>query len=638
MALTNDQNAVVEHRDENKLVLALPGSGKTHLSIELASEIIKANEINKLIMVTFTRSSTKETEHRISKLISENDLKRIDIRTFAKLILDHARPLLDGRSLIMGPTHDSFKRRAVGTDEKNLQFLDTQFPVEYLASNGDIGELSEISMKYLQALWQYKKVDLTTLSIELIFALRAKKIEPLDFTHMLVDEFQDTSAIEYAWIKENKKENRSFTVVGDDDQAIYSWRGGFGYENMVKFQEEFEAKAFLLSICFRCAPEILAYAAELIDYNVERMPKSMNSAKDPGGRVVFKDYARLDIEKALKIDPERIHQYKKETIINRIVPSGLSWHYRRAIENYLNLINQKVYANKPDKVIMSKTSVPFECQGVVALEIAQNPKGWAVLARTNKLLDLMQEELVYLDIPVERIGGKSIWESPLIVGLVSLYRSLSNPKSIVFIDDALSFIGVPNSVISETHKHVVEVGDINKVSSLSLPENKNLNIYLDLAKNIPSNDDEEGIDEFISKVFNIASVISKDHERAVNKLRLVSDRLQGYSGSLRMRVSALIRLMQMKDEIDHSDKDKVILATMNGSKGLQWEKVWIIDVEKNRVPTKFRGDSDNEDSKLAFLEEERRLLYVAITRAESLLHISYRQGKHSQFIEEMQPA
>ena len=62
MALTNDQNAVVVHRDENKLVLALPGSGKTHLSIELASEIIKANEINKLIMVTFTRSSTKETE------------------------------------------------------------------------------------------------------------------------------------------------------------------------------------------------------------------------------------------------------------------------------------------------------------------------------------------------------------------------------------------------------------------------------------------------------------------------------------------------------------------------------------------------------------------------------------------------
>lgn len=636
MSLTNDQNAVVQHRDDNKLVLALPGSGKTHLSIELASQIVKADQNNHLIMVTFTRSSTKETEHRILKLVDESDLKRIEIKTFAKLILEHARPLLDGRKLIMGPTHDLFKRRAVGTDDKVLQFLDTGYPVEYLESNGDFQNLSDISKKYLQSLWQYKKVDLTTLSIELIFALREKKIEPLNFTHMLVDEFQDTSEIEYSWIKEQRKVGRTFTVVGDDDQAIYAWRGGNGYKNMVKFKDEFDAKAFLLSICFRCAPEILAHAAELIDYNIERMPKTMNSAKEAGGKVRFREYTRLDIEKQLKIDPERMHQYKKEAIINKIVPSGLSWHYRRALENYINLISQKTYANKSDKFILSNTSIPYECQGVAALEIAKNPNGWAVLARTNRLLDMMQEELVYLDIPVERIGGKSIWESPLIVGLVSLYKSLSNSKVFSSLDDALAFIGVPNDIVGQTHHHAFEVGDMNKVSSLSLPENKQLSQYLEWAKSLPNNDDEEGIDAFINKVFNVACSISKDHERAINKLRLVSERLLGYRGSLRMRVSALIRLMQTKHEADHSDTDKVILATMNGSKGLQWKKVWVIDAEKNRVPTKFKGDSDLEESKAAFIEEERRLFYVAITRAESELYISYRQGKHSQFIEEMQ--
>lgn len=637
MALTNDQNAVVIHKDENKLVLALPGSGKTHLSIELANQIIIADQQNSLIMVTFTRSSTAETIHRISKLVSGTDLKRINIKTFAKLILEHARPLLNGRQLIMGPTHDLFKRRAVGKDINALQFLESGFPVEYLESNGSIDALSDISKQYLSALWQYNKVDLTTLSIELIFALRQNKIEPLNFTHMLVDEFQDTSEIEYAWIKENKREGRAFTVVGDDDQAIYSWRGGNGYKNMVKFKDEFNAKAFLLSICFRCAPEILSYAGELIEYNVERMPKNMISAKAAGGKVVFKEYSRLDIEKALQIDPERLLQYKKEAITQRIVPSGLTWHYRRALENYINIINAKTYKDKKDSYILKSTSVPFESQGAVALEIANNPKGWAVLARTNRLLDMMQEELVNLDIPVERIGGKSIWESPLIYGLISLYQSVSTPQDFSCIDDALSFLGVPNDVISVTHQHVIEVGDINKVSTLSLPENKRLNQYLDLAKSSPNNDDEEGIDNYINRIFSVASVISKEHEMAINKLRLVSERLLRYTGSLRMRVAALLRLIQTKNEIDHSDRNKVILATMNGSKGLQWEKVWVIDAEKGRTPTSFKGISEDQDSKAAFLEEERRLFYVAITRAEAELYISYRQGKHSQFIEEMQP-
>lgn len=636
MALTNDQNEVVMHRDENKLVLALPGSGKTHLSIELASRILKANENNFLIMVTFTRSSTAETRHRISKLVTDDELKRVDIKTFAKLILEHARPILGGRQLIMGPNHELFKRRAIGKDENELQFIEVGFPAEYLNSNGDINKLSEISKNYLTALRQYNKVDLTTLSVELIFALRNKKIKPLEFTHMLVDEFQDTSEIEYAWIKENNVGERSFTVVGDDDQAIYSWRGGNGYKNMVRFQEEFDAKAFLLSICFRCPPEILEYAGELIDYNIERMPKTMKSAKSEGGKVIFKEYSRMVIEKALQIEPEELYKYQKYVVERKIVPPAASWHYRRSLENYLNLINQKTYKYKESDFILANTSVPFESHGVVALEIAKNPKGWAVLARTNRLLDMMQEELVNLDIPVERIGGKSIWESSMVYGLVSLYKSLSNPKDFSCIDDALSFLGVPNDTISDAHQHLTEVGDISKASTLSLPENEQLSLYLDLAKNLPNNGDEEGIKQYINNVLDASVKISKDHEKAFNKLRLVALRLLGYSGSLRVRVAALIRLIQTKDEVNHSDKTKVILATMNGSKGLQWEKVWVLDAEKNRVPTKFKGDSDNEESKTAFLEEERRLFYVAMTRAESELYISYRERKHSRFVEEMQ--
>lgn len=636
MPLTNDQQEVINHRDENKLVLALPGSGKTHLSIELASEILKADIENYLIMVTFTRSSTKETIHRISKLVSESDLNRVEIKTFAKLILDHARPLLNGRQLIMGPTHELFKRRAVGADGDTLQFIETGFPVEYLNSNGDIELLSDTSKKYLSSLWHYNKIDLTTLSVELIFALRENKIAPLDFTHMLVDEFQDTSAIEYAWIKENKKEGRSFTVVGDDDQSIYSWRGGFGYENMIKFKEEFNSKAFLLSICFRCAPEILSYAKELIEYNVERMPKVMNAAKEPGGKVKFFEYSRLDIEKALKIDPELLHKYKEHAVEARSLPDNLQWHYERALENYLNIINKKQYSDKSPQYILENTSVPFESHGVVALEIAKEPKGWAVLARTNRLLDMMQEELAYLNMPVERIGGKSIWESPTIVGLICLYKSLSNPRSFSCLDDALSYIGTPNDVISEAHKRIVKVGDINKVSSLSLPENEKLDMYLEWAKGAPSNNDDAAIEAYIKNIFNSVLNLSKEHQDSVNKLRLVNQRLCGYNGSLRMRVAALTRLIQNKEEVDHNNKNKVILSTMNGSKGLQWNKVWLLDAEKNRTPTKYKGNEINEEAKAAFTEEERRLFYVAVTRAESLLCLSYRQGKQSRFIEEMQ--
>jgi ATP-dependent DNA helicase Rep len=121
----------------------------------------------------------------------------------------------------------------------------------------------------------------------------------------------------------------------------------------------------------------------------------------------------------------------------------------------------------------------------------------------------------------------------------------------------------------------------------------------------------------------------------MTKYRIVNDVLISGSGTIGMRLASIQRLAQQKGEQDHNNRASVILCTLNGSKGLQWPKVWIIDVEKGRAPARYKGDPEDEEAQDAHLEEERRLVYVGMTRAEQTLVLSYREGKSSIFIDEI---
>ncbi|PTB99739.1 hypothetical protein C9975_09730, partial [Thalassospira xiamenensis] len=168
VSFTKDQNLVIENLHQNKLVIALPGSGKTHVSIGLAAEILKASVQNSLIMVTFTRASTNETSHRIAKAVPEEAMRRCRVDTFAKLMKDHAAPLAKGRRIVMGPQHEMLIRRAVGHFAKSarriaIEYLRGRFHVDYLKHHGDVTNMQAAAQAYIKTLEQANKIDMSTL-------------------------------------------------------------------------------------------------------------------------------------------------------------------------------------------------------------------------------------------------------------------------------------------------------------------------------------------------------------------------------------------------------------------------------------------------------------------------------------------
>lgn len=636
MSLSEDQQIVVDNPNRNKLVVALPGSGKTHTSIELAQRILNESEHNKLIMVTFTRASTAETRHRISKKVSPDALERCVISTFAKLMKDHAEPLLNKRQLIMGAPHSAFIKRIANGDEDVESYLTAKVYTDYLASEGDLQKMPDIGRRYLKELNRYKKVDLSTLSVELVFALQQGVIEPLDFTHMVVDEFQDTDGIQSSWIKSHKRDDRYFTVVGDDDQSIYGFRGALGIESMTSFQQEFEADGVLLRQCYRCPPEILSAAENLIEENENRLEKEMLSAKPAGGTVSVRRISEDQIYESHELDLIQLRAFKEEIAQTRQPPESAPAKYHDFIEEYVDKVNNRNNAKKTPEELLESVSLSYESHRYIAKEIAKSPEGWAVLARTNMLLDSIEKEFAALNIPSIRLGGRSIWELPEVAGYMALLNSLSNEKNFYAFDDALDFIGVGPADISELHAKALQAKSIKRIASAGM-ESANSEGYLlfkEFSELTPILErDSEIIAEFLGYLVEKLCDLDSEQLKNTKKYRMINEIMSAGTGTIGMRVANIYRMARSKKEKDHNNSSAVILSTLNGSKGLQWENVWVMDVEPGRIPSRFKGADEAERE--SFIEEERRLLYVGMTRAEQQLVISYREGKASPFIEDI---
>jgi len=618
MSYTKDQLNVINHPHDNNLVIALPGSGKTHTSIGLAKVILESSPDNKLIMVTFTRASTGETEARVARNISSHLMDNLRVDTFAKLMLDHAKPILAGRKIIMGGEHELLKRRAAiaalsvaqGGIDRQLGYLGADYIEDYLDCDGDIECMHPAGQRYLEMLRQYRKVDLSTLSVELIFALRTGEIEPIDFTHMIVDEFQDTDIIQIEWLKANYQEGRAITVVGDDDQSIYAWRGSRGYKNMEDFQNYFDSKAWLLGDCFRCAPEILKHAERMISYNPEsaRIPKVMNAVRPKGGKVEFRMVSRYEAESSV-------------TELAKLINSS-------DLEKY-NISESDDEEREP------------ETYAYIAKEIAKNPDGWAVLARTNFTLDNIQAFLELLNIQVRRIGGKSIWEHAGIVGYMSLLSILFDDRKTAALDGALHFVGVDDEQIKQIHRvllkrkrlSMVTSQDHSDVSEVTQGKLTTIVEWARIGGSLKSSTEE--LKEFINKQVRPGiSKMNKTLSGTQKALDFIDSMLLSSLGTPRERLARIYRRSKTKTNKEVVEGGVIVtLCTMSGSKGLEFPNVWIADCEKGRAPIKAKY-IENDEKEEARIEEERRLFYVAMTRAEDRLVMSYREGKASEFLSE----
>ncbi|MBD1389377.1 ATP-dependent helicase [Neiella sp. HB171785] len=553
MTYTTNQTNVIHMSDDHQLVCALPGSGKTHTMVGVA-EYLTQHARNRVGMVTFTNEATSEMQGRIKSVLSQSALERVQIGTFDSLMLQMWRQLRLPNKLLIGGEHtvwvDRVKRHlglhkwTVGQADYWIGHYGRQVhPGEDKASHPPV--TFELYAEYEAMLQRYHRVDLNGVARQVVAALARGELSPMPKTHLLVDEFQDTSELQYLWLEAHGENGTKLTCVGDDDQSIYGWRGSQGYAIMVRFQQKFSAHTHFLSTCFRCSPEILDGAVRVVEDNEDRIEKEMMCSIPPG-QSVLKAYAFGSWDKELSA-----------------------------------LIDT----------------------------VAVEPHHWAILARTNFVLNDVETALASYGITVRRLGGQSIWDKPDAIGTAMLLKICAQPFNRSALINALGFLHEHESIIEEI-VHAAErakgFGFVNHseqwCTATSMLHEQLIGLHTDTH--------EVGVmQERANKLLELLSVAQSRERDKLGLAGSVIDMVMKLKGSWLERIEKLVEMCESKQGKKDDCRSLLTLATFHGSKGLEFERVWMPKMTSDICPSKNSSD----------LAEERRLCFVAMTRAKRVL-------------------
>ena len=284
MALNYEQEQAVNHQG-HLAVLACPGSGKTFTIIHRAQRILNQPS-SKLGMVTFTNAATDEMSERLGKV----DTEKLIAGTFHRLAKMQQEMNGTKVNLISSGEKQTLAIRASqAIGEDTLDHRDVINRINEHKNNYD-GSESELVSTYQSYLRQSNRQDVDDLILLAVEGMKAGTVEPLPFTHLLIDEFQDVNPLQLAWVKAHIDHGVEVTVVLDDDQSIYGFRQAVGIEGLKAFTGYTQAREIILSTCYRCHQEILDSAYALISHNSQRIEKQIHSHKGRGGIVELKTY------------------------------------------------------------------------------------------------------------------------------------------------------------------------------------------------------------------------------------------------------------------------------------------------------------------------------------------------------------
>jgi superfamily I DNA/RNA helicase len=386
-------------------------------------------------------------------------------------------------------------------------------------------------------------------------------IKPLPIKWLLVDEAQDMDSVQMEWILAHGRDGVEVTLVGDDDQSLYAFRQALGYDGLREVSMALNALDLTLPINYRCAPNILAHAAKLIGKNTNRASKNIKAHKTEPGIIA-------------------VH---------------------RSADRESELL-------KMVQVISSESPVG----------------DWAILARTNQLLDEAEISLKTANIDVKRSGGKSIWDHGVGSVFVGLIRSIAT-NTWMGLANTLSFCGAPSSLI---HKHSMTSAEspLHRLDSAlqEAPDEQSRKLILALREGFASWSGQTQKNRVPLVVFGVCGFLATyctDGQRKILEL-IKRNFIERIPGTLKQRLSIIARESKQDQALPIG---VVQLLTLHSSKGLEFDNVWIIGCEEGNLP---HTDSAEED--------ERRLMYVGMTRARGRLMMSsaIAEGLESRFFDE----
>lgn len=625
--LNPQQRSAVEYCDGPLLVLAGAGSGKTRVIVEKIVHLLAHGvaPAHKIAAITFTNKAAREMRERVARRVSQENAEALNVCTFHALGLkflqiEHARAgLRRGFSVLDADDSAGLIKELSGASTKPDQLFALRSLLSRAKSDGLTPEhalelarapreheAAKLYAAYQKRLGAFNAVDfddLIRLTVEILQRDEEVRVAWRErLRYLLVDECQDTNAAQYAMLKLLAGERGAFTCVGDDDQSIYAWRGA-DPGNLDKLAQDYPSlRVVKLEQNYRCGRRILRAANALIAHNPHAHTKKLWSAHEEGSPIRVFECRDADHE-VERVAANLIHLRGKH---------GLTWS---------------------------------DC---------------AVLYRGNHQSRALEKAFRLARVPYHLTGALSFLDRGEVKDVLAYLRLLANP------DDDAAFLRVVNVPRREVGATTLErLGTLAQSKRLSLLRAARSDAVLKQLASRPAS----ALHGFVAliealhadaKKFSAAelaeellrrtgyvqhlSAQSKDStlgQRRLNNVRELIDWFRAMDGG-RSRAGDLAAQLSLLAHADRDDAgDAVRLMTLHAAKGLEFRCVHIIGLEDGTLPHEGAIDEGR-------LEEERRLLYVGITRAKELLSLSFsaqarRYGqvfaqKPSRFLEELPSA
>ncbi len=637
--LNQPQLEAVKNTEGPTMVIAGAGSGKTRvLTYRIAYLMEQGVDPFNILALTFTNKAAKEMKSRIAEIVGNSEAKNISMGTFhsvfSRILRHHSDKLgypsnftiydtQDSRSLIKSIIKDLklddkvYKPAMVGsrisTAKNNLiSAAAYQCNTEIISEDRQSGRphLFEIYKAYEKRCFLAGAMDFDDLLFKTNVLFRDHP-EVLHFyqhrfRYILVDEYQDTNYSQYILVKKLAAVFQNICVVGDDAQSIYSFRGA-NIQNILNFKNDYpDFKLFKLEQNYRSSKTIVNAANSVIAKNKDQIQKNVWTSNEEGSKI--------------KVIRTLTDNEEGKTVVNDI---------------YETKVNEQ--ANNSD---------------------------FAILYRTNAQSRAFEEQLRKMNLPYKIYGGLSFYQRKEIKDLIAYYRLTANPQD----EEALKrIINYPKRGIGKTSMEKVAVCanhfGVSFWDILSNPQQypcsipsgtrQKMNEFVTMIKSFQIDLDKKDAFELgthIAKSSGILKDLYNDKSpEGVSRYENIQALLTGlkeftetttdkdsiYLNDFLMDVALLTDADQDKDE----DKDKITLMTIHASKGLEFKYVYVVGLEENLFPSQMALNSRTE------LEEERRLFYVAVTRAEKACTLTYATSRFkwgnlttaepSRFIEEI---
>lgn len=648
--LNEQQQEAVKQTDGPVMVIAGAGSGKTRvLTYRIAYMLQKGINPYRIMALTFTNKAAAEMRNRIIQLVGGDRAKAVTMGTFHsifyrilrvdgdKLGYTHNLTVYDtdnSKSLIKGIVRDMsldpkvyapnyILNRISSAKSSLLSAAEYAENPEIIAADQTAGKpmIAQIFERYNARLKRADAMDFDDLLYYMNVLLRdfpemLYKYQSR-YPYILVDEYQDTNFAQYLIIKKLSATNQNICVVGDDAQSIYGFRGA-DIQNILNFRKDYPtARIFKLEQNYRSTQNIVNAANAIIKNNKDQMPKEVWTSNAVGSKINWIK-ATSDLDEA-------------NTVADSIFEIKMN---EQAKNNQFAILYRTNIQSRTLEEAMVKHHIPYKIFGGLSFYKRKEIKD--ILAYFRLTINHYDEESLrrIINIPARGIGDTTltriaacadehncrVWE---VVSQPKIHELAVNGPTMAKLEDFANFIKSCSAQLTTLDAY--ELG-------------KQIVIKSGIAKALKENTDEKERADNVEELLDaIKSFTEKEPESSINEE--TGEMIEEYFPSLDQFMESVALLNDDEEKNDDEEEDKVKMMTIHSAKGLEFDYVFITGMEENLFPSSLSVNTRQE------MEEERRLFYVALTRARKLVTLTCAQTRYrfgslqfcedSRFLEEI---